>query len=191
MATASTRIPLVDPESPDPEVAAVFDAIRAHGGEPLHLHRTLAQAPALLRPFLDLAFALRLNAKTPRRDRELVILRTLQHTRGEYGFVHHRRMGLAAGLTEDQIDDLARWRDSGRFTARERALLAYTDGMFAPGGVDAPTFEAAAGHLPAPGDLVEITLTSAFYSAVAQLTNTLCIPVDDAPDGNSFNRSGR
>lgn len=186
------RIPLVDPDGADPDVAALFDAIRAHGGEPLHLHRTLAHAPALLRPFLDLAFALRLHAKTPRRDRELVILRTLQHTRGEYGFVHHRRMGLAAGLTEGQIDDLARWHDSGRFTARERALLAYTDGMFAPGGVDARTFEATASHLPSPGDLVEITLTSAFYAAVAQFTQTLRIPLDDAPDGgNSPNSRAR
>ena len=171
------RVPLIDPDTQDPVIAAIFAAIRAKGGGPLNLHRTIANAPELLGPFLDLAVALRAAPVSPRMDRELVILRTLQITGGDYGFAHHRVMGLSCGLTEAQIGDLDRWRDSSSFSERQRALLSYADAMTSPDGVDDATYQALSTILP-PREMVEITLSAAFYAMVAQLTRALRVPAD-------------
>lgn len=185
MAPPAPRVPLVDPETRDPGVADLFDAIRAHGGGPLNLHRALANAPALLGPYLDLAFALRTKTTTPRKDRELIILRTLQLVGGEYGFAHHRRMGRAFGLTDDQIEHLAAWHGSEHFTDRERALLQFTDETCAMRGVERATVEAVARFLP-PSELVEVTLTAGFYTAVAQLTTALQVPLDENAEQSTY-----
>jgi len=171
------RIPLVDPDPPDPIVAALFAAVRAKGGGPLNLHRTIANAPELLGPFLDLAFALRAAPVAPRIDRELVILRTLQLAGGDYGFAHHRTMALAFGLADAQIHDLARWHGSSHFSDRQRTLLAYADAMMSPDGVDDATYDAVAALLPAR-QVVELTLSAAFYAMVAHTTRALRIPLD-------------
>ena len=172
-----SRVPLVDPNTQDPVIAALFSAIRAKGGGPLNLHRTMANAPELLGPFLDLAVALRASPVSPRIDRELVILRTLQITGGDYGFAHHRAMGLSCGLTEAQIGDLDRWQESPNYSDRQRALLAYADAMTSPDGVDDSTYQALSAILP-PREMVEITLSGAFYAMVAQLTRALRVPPD-------------
>lgn len=171
------RVPLIDPDTQDPVVAALFAAIRAKGDGPLNLHRTIANAPELLGPFLDLAFALRAAPVSPRIDRELVILRTLQLAGGDYGFAHHRAMGLSFGLTEAQIGDLDRWRNSPHFSDRQRALLSYADAMTSPDGVDDATYQAVATILP-PREMVEITLSAAFYAMVAHFTRALRVPLD-------------
>lgn len=171
------RVPLIDPDTQDPVIAALFAAVRAKGGGPLNLHRTIANAPELLGPFLDLALTLRAAPVSPRIDRELVILRTLQITGGDYGFAHHRAMGLSCGLTEAQIGDLDRWRSSPNFSDRQRALLSYAEAMTSPDGVDDGTYQALSTILP-PREMVEITLSAAFYAMVAQLTRALRVPLD-------------
>ncbi len=183
----AARVEPVDEQTLDSAVTAVFDAVRARGGRPLNLHRTIAQAPELLGPFLNLAFALRSAPASSRADRELVILRTLHLRGGEYGYRHHVVMGAAAGLSAEQLADIPEWRTSTRFSPRSRALLAYADAMVSSDGVDDATFDGVAAFLN-PAEIVEVTLNASFYAAVAQLTTALRIEAD--PD-DPTSRYGR
>ncbi len=83
----------------------------------------LGTAPELFRGWLDFAWPLRLNAKTPRLLRELMILRGAQLSGTAYEWAHHLPMATEAGVSEAQIDALANWRDSDLFDADARAVL--------------------------------------------------------------------
>ena len=182
------RVPLVDPGTTDARLTAVFDAIRARGSEPLHIHRTVAQAPELLSAFLSYAFALRSSSVSPRADRELIILRTCQLTHGDYEIALHRGMGLAHGLTQAQVNELASWRHSSAYNERQRAILAFADGMFSDAGVDDAVFEELGRFFP-PREVVELTLTAAFYGGLARFSHALGIPLDPDAANNQYERS--
>lgn len=40
------RVPLVLSDAEDPIVASIFEGIRSRGGQPLNMHRTVANSPA-------------------------------------------------------------------------------------------------------------------------------------------------
>src|SRR5207244_2864737 len=106
------RVPLVPSEPDDRVVQEVFARSAAEGRDPIELYRALAHSPKLLRAYSGLATALRYEAETPRALRELVILRTAQLTRSEYEWAHHRKMALAAGVPERQLEELEPWDES-------------------------------------------------------------------------------
>ena len=54
--------------------AEVARHIRELGGRPLNLYRVLANAPPMLKIWVDFAYAVRRECKTPRSLRELMIL---------------------------------------------------------------------------------------------------------------------
>ena len=177
------RIPFVDSDTQEPALRALFDQIRARGAEPFNIHRTIAQAPDIFAGFLSFAFALRSQAVSPRVDRELMILRTCQLTDGSYQWSHHRHMAAALGLTDIQIDQIATWRTSDAFSPSHRAILAYTDAMFSAAGVDEAVFGDLARRF-GPREIVELTLTAAFYGGMAHFSRALRIPLDaDASTG--------
>ena len=185
---SSGRLDLVESASTHPAIKAAFDAIRARGAEPLNLHRTIAHAPSLLAPFLDLAFALRAAPATPRVDRELIILRTAQLCNSDYVLTHHVGMGEASGLTAEHIHDLADWHDSDRFNERQRAILGYADAMFGPEGVQDSTFSSIE-RLLSEGEIVELTLTAAFYSGIARFARALGVPLEPDAASSDYGRT--
>ena len=91
------RLPLVGSESPDPELARVFDRFRDAGREVPTLYRTLGNAPAMLNAWVGLAWPLRNEATTSRALRELIIMRVAQLTRTGYEWVAHRPMASSTG----------------------------------------------------------------------------------------------
>src|SRR5262249_18090451 len=135
------RIDPVPPNPTDPTVSALFDAIRSRGGEPLNMHRTLANAPQIFKAYADLAIALRVSAAVPRKDRELIIIRTAQKAGGDYEVAQHRPMAMSCGLTQAQLEAIANWQNSSEFDARQRSVLAYAEEMAADKGVSDATFK--------------------------------------------------
>jgi len=111
--------------------AEVARHIRELGGRPLNLYRVLANAPPMLKIWVDFAYAVRRECKTPRSLRELMILRTAQLSESFYEWHQHRRMAREAGVPEQQVTELTMWRWSDAFDSRERAALAFTEAMVA------------------------------------------------------------
>ncbi len=176
-AARTARVPLVASDTSDPIVGPIFAGIMARGGEPLNMHRAVANSPKIFKSYVDMALALRAGAVTPRVDRELIILRTAQLGGGDYEFAQHRPMAMSCGMSVAQLDALPQWRASTLFSDRQRAILAYADGMKAPDGVSEATFAGLKRHFN-DQEIVELTVTSAFYGAVSQITRALAVALE-------------
>ena len=100
---------------------SVAARVRETGAPGVNLYRALAHAPRLLEAWIDFAWALREHCDTPRRLRELVILRTAQCTLSQYECNQHRLMAAEAGVDEHQVAELPMWCTSPAFDEAERA----------------------------------------------------------------------
>src|SRR4051795_9998581 len=104
----------------------VLKKVSSKGLRPMNLYAALSNKPELLRAFLHWAWALRDVDRTPRRLRELVILRTAMRYGSPYEWHQHRIMAGQAGVTETEVADLAMWRIAPSFDDADRAALALT-----------------------------------------------------------------
>lgn len=153
--------------------------LRELGGKPINLYRTLAANPEMLDAWIEFAWALRGARATDRALRELVILRVARLTGSEYQWSSHVLMARAAGVGEDAIAGLDRWRDADVYDERERAALACVDAMHR-GDVDDATFAGLRSHF-SDREIVEVTLTASAYLGLATLLDALRVP----PDGSA------
>ena len=185
----AARIPLVPADTKDPILGPIFDGIRARGGEPLNMHRTVGNAPKIFKAYVDLALAIRAQAVVPRADRELIILRATQLAHGDYEFVQHTPMAITCGMTAAQIEAIAKWRESTLFSERQRAILAYADGMASAGGVDDATFDAMKKHFTTQ-EIVELSVTGAFYTAASQVTRSLGVKLERQTGQTAYGKCG-
>jgi len=172
-----SRVPLLSDAEIAPNVAEIFERMRKAGGQPPNLYRALANAPAMLDAWIGLAWPLRHDAKTSRALRELVIMRVAGLTDAHYEEHHHRRMALEAGVSEAQLADLARWRDSKRFNEAERAVLAMADAVTRGGKLPDVVHADLQRHFK-PGEIVELVLTAAFYNCVSRTLLALEVPLE-------------
>jgi AhpD family alkylhydroperoxidase len=166
------RIPYVD-DSDNPELKAVADKIRAQrGGELLNLYRILLNSPAVAEGWLQLFTAIRQQGKLPAKHRELAIMLIAVVNKANYEYGHHLAFALKAGLTQAQIDDLPRWRDSSLFDHAQRAVLDYAETMTRAVQVPDAVFEAVAHHFDAR-EILELTATIGGYNLVSRVLEAL------------------
>jgi len=171
------RLELLPPDPADPALATMFAEVRARGIRVPNLYRKLGHAPAMLRAWLDFAWPLRLDAKTPRAIRELLILRNAQRSQVSYEWVHHVPMALAAGVPQAKIDALGEWQRSDQFDERERAVLRLADEVTdGPGASDA-CVEALGQHFD-DAEIVELVLTASFYVCVGRVLRSLDVELE-------------
>lgn len=178
------RIPLLPEQPPNAEARALFDQVRQAQGPGFHmpnLYRVLGTAPPLFKAWLDFAWPLRLNAKTPRPLRELLILRGAQVAGTAYEWAHHLPMAEAAGVTPAQIDALANWRDADMrdvFDAPARAVLQLAEEVTRGPAASAETIA----QLKACGfddeAVVELVLTASFYVCVSRFLQSMDVEVE-------------
>lgn len=173
------RIEMTSETPEDAALAGIFDGVRARGVSLPNLYRVLGASPDMLKAWVDFAWALRLDAKTPRGLRELMIMRGAQLSGVAYEWAHHWPMAIEAGVSAEKLRALAGWRESRLFSEQERAVLQMTDEISeGPGASDAAV--ARLNELFAPSDVVELTLTASFYVCVSRLLTSL--DVDIEPD---------
>jgi len=165
--------PLPDPPT-DPILLELQEDTKSRGGEVINLHLTLGHAPKIAKARRALSGALRREAVTPRVLRELVIIRTAQIVRSDYELNQHIPMALKAGLTQQQLHEVANWRGSRLFDEKQRAMLAYVEQLLAGGDVDEVTFATLAKHF-SPQEIIEISVTATNYYGTGLLTRALRI----------------
>jgi len=141
------------------------------GGRPLNLYRIIANTPAMLSAWVDFAYRIRLECKTPHPLRELMILRTAQLTDSFYEWHQHRLMAEEAKVPERQVAELAMWRHSEAFGAPERAALAFMEAIVA-GAVDDSTNAELARHFDAEA-CIELAMTASFYCMVPRILSAI------------------
>jgi len=175
------RLPLLPDSPPNPATRALFDRVRTAMGPDFHmpdLYRVLGHAPAMFEAWLDFAWPLRLNAKTPRKLRELMILRGAQVAGTAYEWAHHLPMALAAGVSDAQVDALAKWSTSGHFDAQERAVLALAEEVTRGPGASAQTIDRLKQQGFDESAVLELVLTASFYVCVGRLLHSMGIELE-------------
>ncbi|MBV9485401.1 MAG: carboxymuconolactone decarboxylase family protein [Frankiaceae bacterium] len=141
-----------------------------------NLFTTMAKHRSLFRGWLMFAGRMMPRGKLPRRDTELVILRTAWLNRCEYELDHHRRIGAQAGLTADQIDAAASESLDG-WTDRERAILSAADELHASHNLTDAAWTELRRHL-SEREAIEFLLLVGHYEMLATFINTIGIELD-------------
>lgn len=177
-----SRIPMLSDHPEDPAAAALFDKVRTALG-PDHglpnLYRVLGTAPALFKGWLEFAWPLRTDAKTPRKLRELMILRGAQSTGTAYEWAHHLPMALQAGVSDAQIDALADWRSADApFDARERSVLQLAEEVTTGPAASAGTIAQLKPNGFDDAAVVELVLTASFYVCVGRFLQSMDIGLE-------------
>lgn len=178
-----TRVPLREIDIRDPRMQAAYHSFARENRAPISLYQALANAPGLLAGFHEMSDALRYRARTPRRLRELAILRTAYLERSEYEWAHHVGMAAAAGVSEREITGVARWPDWRAFDTAAGAVLRVADEMHT-GQVSQASFTALVGQTSGE-EATEIVVCCAHYQGVARIIQALAIDVEPAYAGVS------
>jgi alkylhydroperoxidase family enzyme len=115
-------------------------------------------------------------------------LRELGQTRAgwlvgsQFVFSQHCKSCRALGFSEEKIEALKSWQVSELFSPKERALLAYTDGLVQGfGRVDDGVFRAMQEHLD-DESILEFTYITMMYTMHAVISVALRLEFDDRPD---------
>jgi 4-carboxymuconolactone decarboxylase len=156
--------------SPAPEAVEVLEKSPALDGRPLNIFGTLAHHPLLLKRYIALGGVFLRFGLLPAREREIVILRTAWRTGSVYEFGQHTRLGLAAGVTEDEIARVAKAGLEG-WAAGDAALLAMVDDLQAADRVSDATWTALAERW-SEAELVELLALAGFYRMTAGFLNS-------------------
>ena len=94
--------------------------------------------------------------------REIAITRTGILCGSEYEVVAHKRIGKAAGVSDEKTDALEEGAESRAFTEVEKDVLRFTDEVVRTDRPTDATFNAVARHMT-PGAMVELHLAIGFY----------------------------
>ena len=170
-----SRIAPLPPEERDESVRQLLAGVVV-GGEEANIFTTLARHPGLLRnwlPFGGKLFAGRISA----RERELVILRTGWNCRAEYEWAQHVPMGLAAGLTHEEIDRVREGPDAGGWSADDVLVLTAADELHRDSRIGDKTWSALAARYDEK-QLIELPMLVGQYHLVAFALNSLGVEVE-------------
>ncbi len=93
--------------------------------------KTLARHESLIKPWNRFAANVIGDRSTlSGREREIAILRTGWNHQSDYEFGQHRIIGMRQGLSEQEVEDIARGPDHGNWPERERLIMVAADELF-------------------------------------------------------------
>lgn len=147
-------------------------------GEVLNIFRTLAQAPEALEAFSVWGgYVMGRRNSLPKREREIVILRTGYLCRSGYEFTQHSEIALACGLTLAEIDGLAQDIPGPAWSGAERALIAACDDLHRGQFITTPVWQALAAHFT-QRQCMDVVFTAAQYTQVSMILNSFGVQLD-------------
>jgi 4-carboxymuconolactone decarboxylase len=179
--SGSPRIGMVEaPGAPGDEV---FSGLRASGRPIPNLYKVLANAPVVLKSWVDFAWPLR-DASAPRGLRELAIAYLAIRRDSQYVRTHHSRYARRHGVSSEQIEALtpSGWDSAADFNDHQRLVLTLVDEVVRDGTATAATVASLDEQLGRQ-QTVELVVTVAFYEAVCVVNRSFDIPVESGSTG--------
>ncbi len=157
------------------DVAARISAQR--GGSLPNLFRMLLHSPNVAAGWFEFLSATRKETTLDARTREFVILYVAMLLGAAYPLNDHVPIALKEGITQNEIDSLASWRDSNLFDARDQALLAYVEASSLEVQVPDDVFGALKSAFSVR-EVVEITVLIGAYHLVGRFLEALQIDLE-------------
>ncbi len=167
------RVPYLEPSDLAP---ADQDLLK----RPITLFKALVNSPKAARAFHGLGDYIRYGSKLDMRLRELAILQVGWLARAPYEWSHHVKLGLDFGVTEADIQALIDDTDGkpSSLDTLTRQVLRAAREMTTDGEMSDASFAALQAAL-GNEQVVDLTITIAFYNAVVRVLATLRIDVED------------
>ena len=157
-----------------PAFSLTDDEGRLHGP-----FNAMLLAPQVGLAMQELGGALRYRTSLTDREREIAILQVAVARRSEFEWYAHERVGVRAGLTDDELTDLLRGELPATLTAEEtlvhRTVRALLDRR------DLDDTEYAAAETLGSEKLAEIVMLVGYYDSLALLLGVFRAPLP--PDG--------
>lgn len=180
--TDTPRIAPLPPDQRDDRTEELLRSLRFDpDADDMNLFTTLAHHPRLLKRWSAFGGLLLAGGTLPPRDREVLILRTAANTGADYEWGHHLPLGLAAGLTDEEMAALA------SFTVTDRAphddlLVRAADELHADSVLsDATWVELAEAY--DEQQLIEVCMVVGQYHLVGFTLNSLRVQREDGVEG--------
>jgi alkylhydroperoxidase family enzyme len=172
------RVQMVEKENAQPDIQKLFEKIENSGGRVINIQKVVGNSPKIGRDFLRLGTAILIKGKLSPALRELAILRVGHINDANYEWTQHVPIGLQAGLSQQQIDDIGTWEKSDLFNDKERAVLGYTDEVAVNIRVSDDTFSSLKDAFN-DEEIVELTVAIGYYGMVCRILEALEIELED------------
>jgi 4-carboxymuconolactone decarboxylase len=144
---------------------------------PLNILAVIAHQPHLLGPFLGWASTLALHGVVPRRDHELLALRTAVNCQSDFEWGHHVVYGRAVGFDDGDLARIVAGPDAPGWDAHDERLLRTADELHRDATISDATWAYLAARYP-PGALVEIPLIVGQYTMLSMLANAAGVELE-------------
>ena len=155
----------------------------ARRGRLINVYKLLLHSPALAESWFQHNNAVRWKTALDGRLREMVIIRIGYVLHVPYVVRQHvPNLAMPEGLTVQDCEDLRDWEASSRFSARDRAVLAYADSMTRDIQIPDKIFENLKPFFD-ERQLVELTILVGTYNMHARVMSALEIDPEAAPPG--------
>ncbi len=162
----------------NPHLRQMFDEVLSRWPRVPNLYLTLGHQPDMLKGWIDFAWALRLKAKTPRRVRELIILKSAQVSQTAYEWAQHVPMAIEAGVTQAEVDALFAGETPASLSDAEKSALRLADEVTTGPAASEDCMEGLK-RFYSPSEVVELTLTACFYVCVGRTIKSLDIQLEE------------
>ena len=188
MATREPRLTPLTPERWDETTRRVLGGTvapvaslegRAESGaaRPLNILGTIAHHPRLLEPFLAFAATLAAGGVLPRRASELLALRAAWNCNSPFEWGHHVIYARSAGLSESEIEAIARGPHAASWSAEDRALLDAADELHRNHDISDDTWRALRARWD-EAQLLEIPFVVGQYTMLSMVANATDVPLE-------------
>jgi alkylhydroperoxidase family enzyme len=167
-------IPYANLDQLSSDAKATYDRLSVR----LNIMKMLVNAETCFGPLLQFGGALLTKQELDPALREIVILQVAHIEGGEYEWLQHVPIGIALGVTREQIDAIESNRfDLDCFSDRERATMKLVEEVVNKVRGSEESVRNAARFL-SPREMVEVILTIGNYMMMARLTETMRVEVD-------------
>lgn len=155
----------------------MFDEVLTRWPHVPNLYRMLGHSPEMFKAWLNVAWPLRMDAKTPRRTRELMILHGARISETAYEWAHHVPLALQAGVTQAEIDAIFDGEFADSISEAERVALQLADEITRGPAASEACIAAVCEHY-SESETIELTLTASFYVCVGRMLKSLAVPLE-------------
>jgi alkylhydroperoxidase family enzyme len=177
MRSTTLRIPPLPKSEWNDEVRELIP----EGQTPLNIFTTLVRHPKLFKRWVVFGGHILSKSTLSHRDRELLILRTGYRCNSPYEFHQHTRIGLACGITEEEIERLqkpiAGWNDS------DTTLLQATDELHEQFMISEATWHKLRA-MYSEQQIFDLIFTVGQYTLVSMFLNSVGVQVEQE-DGST------
>lgn len=176
--------PRIEPEeNPDSEQQHLLSkTLLTPSSDPLNLFRVLVRHPELMKRVNALGGLFMAHGSLPAREREKVILRVALRTGCDYEYAQHVSIARRVGLSQDEIDDLARPLDQGKWRDEDVRLLQLADEIMDSGEASSGTWGAV--HTSHDDNqMMELVMLVGYYQMLAAFLKTVGVPPEEGQPG--------